>query len=120
MLKYSEHLPVNLSKELKEYGCTLFLPTYSEVFEWFASEKGIIITLEPFFTMALGGHTAYTWKVSYPDGKLPVMVSITEMDKWKKGSLGGSFCPTADAAIEFAMTLGDRRFKYIEVDINTL
>ncbi len=120
MLKYTEHLPANLSKELTEYGCTKFLPTYCEVFEWFSTEKGITITLEPFFTMALGGHTAYTWKISYPDEKLPVLKSVSEMDMWKSGSFGGSFCPTADAAIEFAMTLGDRRPKFVEVDINTL
>ena len=56
----------------------------------------------------------------YPDEKMPVLKNISEMDMWKSGSFGGSFCPTADAAIEFAMTLGDRRLKFVEVDINTL
>ena len=150
MLKYSEYISQKLAKKLLANGFHLFnykggtydgkpyfdvpsqgepgwadgdryrIPTYGEVFEWFSQERGIVITLEPFFTMALGGHTAYTWKISYPDEKMPALKNISEMDMWKSGSFGGSFCPTADAAIEFAMTLGDRRLKFVEVDINTL
>jgi len=94
-------------------------PTYYKVFEWFSTEKGIIITLEPFHTFALKGYIAYTWKVSYSndEGKL---TTITEEDIYKGGAYGGSFCLSADSAIEFAMTLGDKRPEVIEVDINDL
>ena len=55
---------------------------------------------------------------SYPDdGKL---TTTTEEDVYTYGSFGGSFCLTADAAIEFAMGLGDKRIKFTEVDINTI
>lgn len=94
-------------------------PTYADVFEWFSIEKGIIITLEPFFTFALKGNTAYTWKVSYPsdEGKL---TSITEEDTYTYGSFGGSFCLTANTAIELAITLGDKKIKFEEVNIEDL
>lgn len=32
------------------------IPTYGEVFDWFSSERGIVITLEPFHTFSLGQH----------------------------------------------------------------
>ena len=87
-------------------------PTYADVFEWLSIGKGIIITLEPFFTYSLNGNIAYTWKVSYADnGKL---ITTTEEDVYTYGSFGGSFCLTADAAIEFAMTLGDKRIYLIK------
>ena len=95
-------------------------PTYADVFEWFSIEKGIIITLEPFFTFALKGNTAYTWKVSFPNEDDSNMKEITEALLWNSGPLGGSFCLTANAAIEFAITLRDKRLKFVEVDINTL
>lgn len=143
-MKYSEYIPQKLARKLLDNGFHLFnykestydgqpyfdipkygeegwidgnryrIPTYGEVFDLFSLERGITITLEPFFTMALEGNTAYIWIVSYPDENSPVLKDISEMDMWESGSLGGSFCLVADAAIEFAMTLGDRRLKSVE------
>jgi len=95
-------------------------PTYAQIFDWFASERGIVITLEPFFTMALVGNTAYTWKVTYVDHENASIENVTEEDMWKSGAFGGSFCLTANAAIEFATTLGDKRLKFTEVNIEDL
>ena len=81
-------------------------PTYGEIFDWF-KDKGIVITLEPFFTFAYQSHIAYTWKVSYidkdNDGDLKV---VTENDVWTSDKYyGGSFDGIANDAIEFAATL---------------
>ena len=150
MLKYSEYIPEKLARKLLDNGFHLFnykggvydgkpcfdipgpgepgwadgdryrIPTYGEVFDWFSRERGIIITLEPFFTYALAGNIAYTWKLSYLDGNVSYMADVTENDVYEGGGYGGSFCLTADAAIEFAMTKGDKRLQFTEVDINTL
>lgn len=99
-------------------------PTYAEVFDWFANEKGIIIQLKPFFTFALRGNIAYTWIVSHLAKKNlggPVIRNIGEGDVYdgKKG-FGGSFKLTADAAIEYAMTVKPQFMEFQEVRIEEL
>lgn len=95
-------------------------PTYADVFEWFSIEKGIIITLEPFFTFALKGQIGYTWKINYVDPELGLVLR-TEEDEYQSGDgFGGSFKLTANAAIESAMKIGDKSIKYIEVNIDEL
>ena len=137
MLKYSDIIPEKLARKLLDNGFHLFnykcgtydgkpsfdipgpdepgwadgnryrIPTYGEVFDQFSSKRGIVITLEPFFTYSLKGHIAYTWKISYQsdEGKLE---SITEEDTYTSGAFGGSFCLTANDAIEFAIGLGNK------------
>ena len=84
-------------------------PTYAEVFDWFFQEKGIVITLEPFFTNSLKENIAFTWKVSFLDCKNldgPVIRNICEEDVWDSSQgYGGSFLLTAAAAIESAMKI---------------
>lgn len=81
------------------------IPTYGQVFDWLA-ERGAVVTLEPFFTFALAGNTAYTWKISYVDENYGGMKIWTESDKWDSGKpYGGSFPYQADDAIKFALTL---------------
>lgn len=82
------------------------IPTYGEVFDWFLSQKSIIITLEPFFVFALRNHIGYTWKVSYPNINTAKMEEVTEEDEWDSSKgYGGSFKLTANAAIEYAMRI---------------
>ena len=89
-------------------------PTYAQIFDWFASERGIVITLEPFHTFSLKGQIGYTWKINYVDPDLGLVLR-TEEDEYKSGDgFGGSFKLTANAAIESATTLGDKRLKIIE------
>lgn len=89
-----------------EEGDRYRIPTYGEVFDWFANEKYICITLEPYFAIALRGHIAFTWKVAYPDIKLGLLVIKDEGDNWIQGMpYGGSFTLTADDAIKYAMTV---------------
>ena len=101
-----------------EDGDRYKIPTYGEVFDWFSSERGIVITLEPFHTFALKGQIGYTWKISYVVYELGLLVSRTEEDEYQPGDgYGGSFKLTADEAIKFAMTLGDKKEKDIDVNI---
>lgn len=94
------------------------IPTYGEVFDWFSSERGIVITLEPFHTFSLGGQIGYIWKINYIDPEMGLVLN-TEEDEYQSGyGYGGSFRLTADDAIKFAMTLGDKREKDIEININ--
>lgn len=82
------------------------IPTYGEVFDWFSSERGIVITLEPFHTFSLRGRIGYTWKINYVDHELGLLVSRTEEDEYQSGDgYGGSFRLTADDAIKFAMKI---------------
>lgn len=86
-------------------------PTYAQIFDWFASERGIVITLEPFHTFSLKGQMGYTWKINYVDPDLGLVLR-TEEDEWDSSkAFGGSFKLTANAAIESATTLGDKRLK---------
>lgn len=150
MLKYSEYIPEELARKLLDWGYHIFkysvggydgkpyfdiprygeegwadgdryqIPTYGEVFDWFSTQRGIIITLEPFFTFSLKGHIGYTWKINYIDPECGLILR-TEDDEYKPGDgFGGSFKLTANAAIESAMKIGDKRIKFKEVDINTL
>ena len=81
------------------------IPTYGEVFDWFSSERGIVITLEPFHTFSLGGQIGYTWKTSYVDPEIGLVLN-TEEDEYQSGDgYGGSFRLTADDAIKFAMKI---------------
>lgn len=81
-------------------------PTYAEVFDWLASEKQIVITLEPFHTFALKERIGYTWKIVFPNYELGHMVIKPEEDEWDSSKgLGGSFKLTANAAIEVAITI---------------
>ena len=94
------------------------IPTYGEVFDWFSSERGIVITLEPFHTFSLRGRIGYTWKINYVDPEIGLVLN-TEEDEYQSGDgYGGSFRLTADDAIKFAMTLGDKKEKNIEININ--
>ena len=96
-------------------------PTYAEVFDWFIEKKGIIITLDPFFTKENKNHIAYTWKVSYPDLNNGCIVIRTEEDEWKSSKgFGGSFGLTANDAIEYAMTITVNNEEFIEVNIEDL
>ena len=64
------------------------------------------------------GQIGYTWKTSYVDHELGILVSRTEEDEYQPGDgYGGSFKLTADEAIKFAMTLGDKKEKDIDVNI---
>ena len=81
-------------------------PTYAEVFDWFASEKHIVITLEPFHTFALQERIGYTWKIVYPDYELGGLVLMSEEDEWDSSKgLGGSFKLSANDAIRSAITI---------------
>ena len=81
MTKYSEYISEELARKLLDWGYPLYkyglggydgapcfdipgpddpgwadgdrykIPTYGEVFDWFSSERGIVITLEPFHTL---------------------------------------------------------------------
>ena len=136
MTKYSEYISEELARKLLDWGYPLYkyglggydgapcfdilgpdepgwedgdrykIPTYSEVFDWFSSERGIIISLEPFHTFSLGGQIGYIWKISYVDHKLGLLASRAEEDEYKPGDgYGGSFKLTADEAIKFAMKI---------------
>ena len=67
------------------------------------------------------GQIGYTWKISYVVYELGLLVSRTEEDEYQPGDgYGGSFKLTANDAIKFAMTLGDKKEKDIEVNFNEL
>lgn len=150
MTNYNEHIPEELARKLLDWGYPLFnykggtydgkpyfdipgydepgwadgnrcqIPTYGEVFDWFSTVKGIVITLEPFHTFALKGQIGYTWKINYVDSEL-CLVLRTEEDEYQSGDgFGGSFKLSANAAIESAMKIGDKSIKYIEVNIDEL
>ena len=108
MTNYSQYISKKLAKKLLDWGYPLDnYPTYGEVFDWF-SQKGIVITLEPFHTFALKGHIGYTWKINYEDPELG-WVLRSEDDEYKpEDGYGGSFKLTANAAIESAMKIGDK------------
>ena len=90
------------------------IPTYGEVFDWFSSERGIVITLEPFHTFSLRVRIGYTWKINYVDPEIGLVLN-TEEDEYQSGDgYGGSFRLTADDAIKFAMTLGDKKEKILK------
>lgn len=90
------------------------IPTYGEVFDWFSSERGIVITLEPFRTFSLRARIGYTWKINYVDPEIGLVLR-TEEDEYQSGDgYGGSFKLTADDAIKFAMTLGDKKEKILK------
>lgn len=133
MSNYKEYIPEQLARKLLEYGYPIkrhieydgtpcfdipmmgeegwengnrySIPTYGEVFDWFCNTKSIIITLEPFFTMSLKNHIAYTWKISYPNSELPKLDTIDESAMFTSGGFGGSFKTTADEAIQKSMEL---------------
>lgn len=147
---YSAYIPVDLAKRLLKFGMSLHkyhkyddgkpyfdipgygelgweggdryrIPTYGEVFDWFATVKYIVITLEPFHTYALQNHIGYTWKVTYPDVKLGGLVVRTEEDEWDSSkAFGGSFGLTANDAIEYAMTITVNPEVFMEVNIEDL
>lgn len=101
------------------FDCDVPAPTYGEVFDWLKEERGIYVWLESMFTYAFMDRMAYTWKMAYVE--YDEMMVITEEDVWDSSKgFGGSFGVTADAAIEYVLTLGDRRVKYIEVDVDEL
>lgn len=108
MTNYNEQIPEELARKLLDCGYPLGNhPTYGEVFDWF-SQKGIVITLEPFHTFSLKGHIGYTWKINYEDPELG-WVLRSEDDEYKpEDGYGGSFKLTATAAIESAMKIGDK------------
>ena len=70
----------------------------------------------------MGGQIGYIWKIRYVDHELGFLVSRTEEDEYQPGDgYGGSFKLTADEAIKFAMTLGNKKEKYIiKVNIDEL
>lgn len=78
------------------------IPTYAEVLDWFMS-KGIVITLEPFFTFSLKDNVGYNWKISYIVKECK-MKTISELDMIKSNDgYGGSFQRTMEDVIEFAL-----------------
>lgn len=149
MTNYNDHIPEELARKLLDWGYPLLcygiggydgapcfdipgpdeegwedgnryqIPTYGEVFDWFSSGKGIIITLEPFHTFSLKGQIGYTWKINYVDSELGLVLR-SEDDEYKPGDgYGGSFKLTANAAIESAMTICDMSIvvKYINNEL---
>ena len=147
MTNYSEYISEELARKLLDWGYPLYkyglggydgapcfdipgpdepgwedgdrykIPTYGEVFDWFSSERGIVISLEPFHTFALKGQIGYTWKINYVDPEFGLLVLRTEEDEYQPGDgYGGSFKLTANDAIKFAMTLGDKK----EINFNEL
>ena len=146
---YSAYIPVDLAKSLLKFGMPLHkyrvyndgkpafdipgpgepgwesgdrsrIPTYGEVFDWFATDRHIVITLEPFHTFSLKDHIGYTWKVTYPDVKLGLVIR-TEGDEYLPGMpYGGSFKLTANDAIKYAMTVTVNIEEFIEVNIEDL
>ena len=146
---YSAYIPVDLAKRLLKFGMSLHkyhkyddgkpyfdipgygelgweggdryrIPTYGEVFDWFWNDRHMVITLDPFHTYALKGQIGYTWKISYSDVKLGFVVK-TEQDAYLPGMpYGGSFKLTANAAIEYAMTITVNTEEFIEVNIEDL
>lgn len=122
---YSEYIPRKLALKLRDagmgnsFGGMLSIPSYYETFEWFCSERGIVITLEPFFTYTLKGNIAYTWKISYPNFQTSKMDEVREEDM-HNSLYGGSFRLAADDAIKFALTLGDKRSQDIKVNTEDL
>lgn len=120
MTNYSEHISEELARKLLDCGYPLGNhPTYGEVFDWFSRVKGIVISLEPFHTFALKGQIGYTWKLSYLGDNPYKLENQIELGA-NGGAYGGSFKLTADEAIKFAMTLGEKKEKYIEVNIDEL
>lgn len=146
MTKYSEYISEELARKLLNWGYPLLsyapgtydgapcfdipgpddpgwadgdrykIPTYGEVFDWFSSERGIVISLEPFHTFSLKGRIGYTWKINYVDSEIG-LVARTEEDEYQSGDgYGGSFRLTADDAIKFAMTLGDKKEKNMNIN----
>ena len=98
--------PVYYTKDLFDpdwMECDAYkIPTYAEVLDWFMS-KGIVITLEPFFTFALKDNVGYNWKISYIVKECK-MKTISELDMIKSNdSYGGSFQKTMEEVIEFAL-----------------
>lgn len=145
MTNYSDYIPEELARKLLDWGYPLFsyapgtydgapcfdipgpdepgwedgdryqIPTYGEVFDWFSRVKKINIILDSFFTYSLKDHIAYNWKIYYLDSEDGLMLR-TEDDEYKPGDgYGGSFKLAADAAIESAMTIGDKSIevKYV-------
>lgn len=98
--------PVYYTKDLFDpdwRDCDAYkIPTYAEVLDWFMS-KGIVITLEPFFTFALKDNVGYNWKISYIVKECK-MKTISELDMIKSNDgYGGSFQRTMEDVIEFAL-----------------
>lgn len=98
--------PVYYTKDLFDpdwMECDAYkIPTYAEVLDWFMS-KGIVITLEPFFTFALKDNVGYNWKISYIVKECK-MKTISELDMIKSNDgYGGSFQRTMEDVIEFAL-----------------
>ena len=98
--------PVYYTKDLFDpdwMECDAYkIPTYAEVLDWFMS-KGIVITLEPFFTFALKDNVGYNCKISYI-AKECKMKTISELDMIKSNDgYGGSFQRTMEDVIEFAL-----------------
>lgn len=135
MTNYSHYIPEELARKLLDWGYPIFkygiggydgrpyfdipryeeegweegnryrIPTYGQVFDWFSSQRNIVITLEPFHTFSLKGKIGYTWKINYVDPDLGLVLR-TEEDEYKSGDgFGGSFKLTANAAIESAMKI---------------
>ena len=138
MTNYSHYIPEELARKLLDWGYPIFkysvggydgrpyfdipgydepgwaegnryrIPTYGQVFDWFSSQRNIVITIEPFHTFALKGQIGYTWKINYVDPELGLVLR-TEEDEYQSGDgFGGSFKLTANAAIESAMKIGDK------------
>ena len=98
--------PVYYTKDLSDPDwreCDAYkIPTYAEVLDWFMS-KGIVITLEPFFTFALKDNVGYNWKISYIVKECK-MKTISELDMiTSNDGYGGSFQKTMEEVIEFAL-----------------
>ena len=101
---HKDFIPQCLMDRLYEFGFHRDYVTYGQVFDWLSKEKGVVITLEPFFTFGLQGNFAYTWKISYINKDEGKMVSVTEEDVLKPGyPFGGSFETTAKDAIEYVI-----------------
>ena len=108
MTNYSEYISEELARKLLDWGYPLYkyglggydgtpyfdipgpdepgwedgdrykIPTYGEVFDWFSSERGIVISLEPFHTFSLealptsiGAYkVALTYKIALKKAKI--------------------------------------------------
>lgn len=115
MEEYTKHIPYDVATLLKEKHCRLSwtkyktdghpncTTDYAHIFDWLKS-KGIVITLEPFFTFSLVGNIAYTWFITVVHKDDGTCEKITEQDLWTPDkSYGGSFVLTANEAIKEAL-----------------
>lgn len=105
MKNYNEVIPDALITRLNKAGMLAWNDTtYADAFDLLA-QNGIIITLIPFFTLALKGNIAYTWEIFTVDKENATGRKISEQTVYRGGAYGGSFTLTANEAIRKAIEI---------------